>query len=66
MQFSLSDGLELVFYVALLAFTIHSVIAIYHWFTFGTERSISLIAASIYLIGGGLLIGTMLMLLLNI
>ena len=41
---------------AAVAFIIHSVIATYHWFTYGTERSVPLLATIIYNAVGGLLL----------
>ena len=41
----------ILFYVVLLAFTIHAMILGYHWFTYGVDRKRSLSALGFYLIG---------------
>lgn len=50
--------LSLIFYVLLLAFTVHAVVLSYHWFTYGSSRSLSLTALAIYLCGGAILLLT--------
>lgn len=47
------------FYVLLLAFAIHALFVSYHWFSYGSSRSISLIALALYLGGGAMLLLTM-------
>lgn len=42
------------FYILLLAFVLHAVFVGYHWFTYGSSRSISLLAFAIYLSGGAI------------
>ena len=38
-------------------FCIHAIIAIYHWFTYGSEPAVSLLSSVLYVcIGGGLLL----------
>lgn len=39
------------FYIVLLAFTVHSMMLGYHWFTYGMNRSRSLSALGVYLMG---------------
>ncbi len=48
-------GLEGLFYVLLLTFTIHALFLAYHWFTYGSNRRVSLIALATYLTGGAVL-----------
>ena len=43
---------ELIFYVLLLVFTIHTLVISYHWFTYGDSKKISTTALIIYLSGG--------------
>lgn len=44
------------FGVLVLTFLVHALIAMYHWFTFGSSRSLSAIATTVYLGGGGFLL----------
>ena len=46
---------ELVFYILLLIFTIHTIALSYHWFSYGEKRSVSMTALSVYLLGGAML-----------
>ena len=46
----IENGIQLLFYVTVLVFTIYSIILAYHWYAYGTKRSISIIALSIYLL----------------
>lgn len=46
------------YYVLLLIFVIQTVFLGYHWFTFGSSRRISMIALSVYLLGGAILLIT--------
>jgi len=48
----MSLGLELVFYVALLFFTMYTLVLAYHWFSYGTSKSISMLSLAVYLLGG--------------
>ncbi|MAZ30227.1 hypothetical protein CL655_02995 [bacterium] len=52
------DGAFLWVFLALcVVFIAHAVVATYHWFTYGSERAISLLSAIIYIgVGGCLLI----------
>ena len=47
-----------IFYILLLIFTLHAVFVGYHWFTYGTNKSRSLIALAVYLGGGAILLLT--------
>ena len=47
--------LQGLFFFLLLIFTIYGVVLGYHWFTFGNSRHTSMIALSVYLIGGAIL-----------
>lgn len=47
----LSIGLELLFFVNLLIFTLYTLFLAYHWFSYGTSRSVSLFSLAIFLIG---------------
>lgn len=47
----LSLGATVIFYVLVLAFTFQAIFLAYHWFTYGTSRSISLTALAVYLTG---------------
>lgn len=49
---------ELFFYVLLLAFVVQACFLGYHWFTYGSERRISMIALCTYLCGGAILLLT--------
>ncbi len=51
----LTQVIEILFFLLLLAFTIQSVFLSYHWFTYGSSRKISLTALSVYLMGGAIL-----------
>lgn len=44
------NGFIALFYVVMLCFVIFSIATIYHWFTFGSSRSISLLSMAVYLI----------------
>lgn len=60
---SLSDygalGVEGIFYVLVLIFVIHAVVLGYHWFSYGSSRSMSLAALAVYLAGGAVFLMTM-------
>lgn len=51
---------EWLFLLIAVVFAIHALVIIYHWFTYGTERAVPLVATAIYLGVGGLLLITML------
>lgn len=51
-SFSHSDILWLLWYVAALVFTVHAIIIIYHWFTYGTTKRIPMFVATIYVVVG--------------
>ncbi len=55
----LSIGIQGMFYVLLLAFAIQTILLSYHWFKYGSSRSISLTALAIYLSGGAILFLTL-------
>ena len=46
----LSQGFSLLFYVLTLCFVFFSVATIYHWFTFGNSKTISMISLATYLL----------------
>jgi len=50
-----SFGIEAIFYVLLLVFTIHALFLAYHWFSYGSSRSTSTLALAIYIGGGAVL-----------
>lgn len=52
-------GAGLFFYSLLFIFLIHTVFVAYHWFTYGTRHTSSLIAFVIYVCGGALCFITM-------
>lgn len=46
-----------VFFAITIAFLIHAVVVAYHWYTFGSERSVSILSTIIYIgVGAGLLL----------
>lgn len=53
---STTDIWWLLLYVAVLTFTIHTIVVMYHWFTFGTERKVPLIATAVYVGVGGVIL----------
>ena len=53
-----SQSVQILFYLLLIAFTIHSVFLAYHWFTYGNSKHISMIALATYLSGGAILLLT--------
>jgi hypothetical protein len=55
----LALGIEGLYYVLLLMFTIYGVFLAYHWFAFGTSKKTSLLALALYLIGGAILFITL-------
>ncbi len=63
MQFDFSllmvQGVEGLFYILLLFFTVHALFLTYHWFNYGSDKRISLIALAFYLIGGAILFLTL-------
>ena len=48
----LDSGFTIFFYVTVVFFLIYSAVLAYHWFSFGSSRSVSLTATLIYLSGG--------------
>ncbi|MFT5036849.1 MAG: hypothetical protein ACI9VM_000414 [Candidatus Azotimanducaceae bacterium] len=46
-----SKGFELVFYLTLLFFALYTLFLAYHWFAYGTHKTISLLALAVYLMG---------------
>lgn len=52
-------GVEGLFYGLLFIFTIHAIFLVFHWFNYGNDKRISLIALAIYLIGGAILFLTL-------
>ncbi len=47
-----------IFFILLFFFTLHTVFLTYHWFTYGSSKHISLVALTIYLSGGAILLLT--------
>ncbi len=66
MNVSVVEILWYILGVLVIIFILHSIIATYHWFTYGTERSVPLLATIIYNTVGGLLLISMAILLLTI
>jgi hypothetical protein len=50
LNFLLSSGLHILFYVITLVFVFFSVFTVYHWFTYGSSRHISSLSLAVYLI----------------
>jgi NADH:ubiquinone oxidoreductase subunit 3 (subunit A) len=40
----------MLFYIVTLLFTIFSVASVYHWFTYGSSKSVSTLSLAVYLI----------------
>lgn len=55
----LGIGIQGMFYVLLLAFVIQTVFLSYHWFKYGSSKTISLTALAVYLSGGAILFLTL-------
>lgn len=55
LSFTFALGLELLFYLLLLFFTLHAVFLSYHWFNYGSDKKVSIIALAVYLSGGAML-----------
>lgn len=53
------QGVEGLFYILLFFFTVHALFLTYHWFNYGSDKRISLIALALYLIGGAFLFLTL-------
>ena len=45
-----STGLQALFYLATLFFVLYTIAVAYHWFSYGSERSTSMITLCVYLI----------------
>ena len=52
-------GTEGLFFILLLAYTVHGVFLAYHWFTYGSSKNFPLIALTAYLVGGAILFLTL-------
>lgn len=50
-----SLGLEGLFYLLLLAYTINGAFLAYHWYAYGASRNVASIALATYLLGGAVL-----------
>ena len=50
MESLFSTGLQALFYLITLFFVLYTVAAAYHWFSYGSERSVSMITLGVYLI----------------
>lgn len=46
-----SVSLEIIFYTALLVFTIYTLMLTYHWFSYGTKHTLSMLSLAIFLLG---------------
>ena len=55
----LMTGLQGLFYVLLLCFTVQTIFLAYHWFAFGTSRTVSTTALAVYLCGGAIFFVTL-------
>lgn len=47
-----SISFELVFYIALLIFSFYTLFLAYHWFAYGTNRTVSMLSLAVFLFGG--------------
>ena len=45
-------GVQAIFYILLFIFVLNALFLAYHWFSFGSSKSTSLLALGIYLGGG--------------
>lgn len=52
-------GAQGLFFLLLFIFTLQALFLGYHWFSYGSSRSVSLIALAAYLTGGAVLFITM-------
>ena len=52
----INTGVEALFFILLLVFTLHAVVLGYHWFTYGASRKTSMISLCTYLSGGAVLL----------
>lgn len=50
---------EGVFFFLLFIFSVYGLFLVYHWYTFGTSKSTSLVALTVYLVGGAILFLTL-------
>ncbi len=57
-QALLSIGVEGVFYVLVIAFSVHAIVLGFHWLSYGEKRSVAVTALATYLTGGALLLIT--------
>ena len=46
----LATGLEALFYIITLVFVFYSLFLAYHWFTYGSSRTITTLSIAIYLL----------------
>lgn len=53
------NGAELIFYVLIIIFALHAIFLAYHWFTYGDNPKISMLAFALYLTGGAILFLTL-------
>ena len=54
----LSMGIEGIFYILVIAFSIHALILGFHWLSYGEKRSVAITALATYLTGGAFLLIT--------
>lgn len=61
LSFSLAgkELFTLIFYLAALILTVHTIVFAYHWYSFGAEQKTSFIGILIYMLGGLFLIGAL-------
>lgn len=50
-----SIGIEGIFYILLLTFTVIGTFLAYHWYAYGASRNVASIALATYLLGGAVL-----------
>jgi hypothetical protein len=53
------NGAELLFYVLIIIFCFHAMFLAYHWFTYGNNQKVSMLAFALYLCGGAILFLTL-------
>ena len=56
LSFTAVEVFQLIFYILLLIYVIHASVFSYHWLSFGSERTASLLGITVYLLSGGLML----------
>lgn len=46
----LSEGMHVIFYALMLVFVVFTVCIGYHWFTYGSDKNLSMLALAVFLI----------------